>query len=363
MALSRRLSVVLVAVLWFAAGISASDGDADPIYITCVEECEKTGCIGAICLQRCNMTSEGKSAKDPWYLQEPLYIKWKKWDCLSGCRYQCMLVMEEEREKAGDTPVKYHGKWPLKRAFGIEEPAAVAFSALNLAVQFHGWVSFFILVNYKLPLRPTRQTYYEYTGLWHIYGTLSMNFLFWSAVYHSRVVEMTEKLNYSSAAAILGFSLIVAILRAFSVRSEATRVMVAAPLIAFVTTHILYLNCYQFDYGCEFEGMRLIVDTDKNRVSSIPTNEVCLTLAVAQLLVWVVWAGVSNHPSRWKIRLVSVGECLIVFFQIYDFPPFWGFLDAHGISHAIAIPISYIWWGFIHDDGVYRTTALLKKTK
>ncbi|KAC9112629.1 hypothetical protein E3N88_46341 [Mikania micrantha] len=174
---------------------------------------------------------------------------------------------------------------------------------------------------------------------------------------------MTEKLNYSSAAAILGFSLIVAILRAFSVRSEATRVMVAAPLIAFVTTHILYLNCYQFDYGCEFEGMRLIVDTDKNRVSSIPTNEVCLTLAVAQLLVWVVWAGVSNHPSRWKIRLVSVGECLIVFFQIYDFPPFWGFLDAHGISHAIAIPISYIWWGFIHDDGVYRTTALLKKTK
>lgn len=31
-----------------------------------------------------------------------------------------MLVREEEREKAGATPVKYHGKWPLKRAFGIE---------------------------------------------------------------------------------------------------------------------------------------------------------------------------------------------------------------------------------------------------
>lgn len=60
---------------------------------------------------------------------------------------------------------------------------------------------------------------------------------------------MTEKFDYSSAAAVLGFSLIVAILRAFNVRSEATRVMVAAPLIAFVTTHILYLNCYQLDYG------------------------------------------------------------------------------------------------------------------
>ena len=62
-------------------------------------------------------------------------------------------------------------------------------------------------------------------------------------------MEVTEKLHFSSGAAVLGFSLIVALLRTFNVRSEATRVMVAAPLIAFVTTHILYLNCYQFDYG------------------------------------------------------------------------------------------------------------------
>ncbi|KAJ0796321.1 hypothetical protein HanPI659440_Chr04g0160841 [Helianthus annuus] len=231
MVVYRLLLLIIVAFLCFVACIGASDGDADPIYMfclgigaglilwsvyrsvsmfrfsmletlaftlqsisilsllrDCVEQCEKTGCVGAKCFQHCNMTSDGKSVGDPWYLQEPLYIKWKKWDCLSGCRYQCMLAREEEREKAGGAPVKYHGKWPLKRAFGIEEPVAVALAALNLAVQFHGWVSFYILVNYKLPLRPTRQTYYEYTGLCHVYGTLSMNFLFWSAVYHSRYV-------------------------------------------------------------------------------------------------------------------------------------------------------------------------------
>lgn len=343
MAIRPRLPLLLVAFLCFVGGLSASDGDADPIYIDCVEQCEKTGCVGDVCFQHCNLTSNGKSVSDPWYLQEPLYIKWKKWDCLSGCRYQCMLVREEERVTAGDKPVKYHGKWPLQRAFGIEEPVSVALSALNLAVQFHGWVSFFILVNYKLPLRPNRQTYYEYTGLWHIYGTLSMNFLFWSAVYHSRDVEMTERLDYSSCAAILGFSLIVAILRAFNVRSEATRVMVSAPLIAFVTTHILYLNCYQFDYGLNMK--------------------VCVTMAVAQLLIWGVWAGISNHPSRWKIWFVSIGEAFIIFFYLYDFPPYKGFLDAHAISHAIAIPVSYIWWSFIHDDSEHRTTALMKKSK
>lgn len=60
---------------------------------------------------------------------------------------------------------------------------------------------------------------------------------------------MTEKLDYSSAVALLGYSLMLAIIRAFNVKLEAARVMVAAPLIAFVTTHILYLNFYQLDYG------------------------------------------------------------------------------------------------------------------
>ena len=91
--------------------------------------------------------------------------------------------------------------------------------------------------------------------------------------------------------------------------------------------------------------------------------KVCATMAVAQVLIWAVWAGVSSHPSRWKIWLVAFGDGLIIIFQIYDFPPYWGFLDADAVSHAIAIIISYIWWSFIHDDSEHRTTALLKKAK
>lgn len=62
-------------------------------------------------------------------------------------------------------------------------------------------------------------------------------------------MDLTEKLDYSSAVAILGYSLILSILRSFDVKDDAVRVMVAAPLLAFVTTHILYLNFYKLDYG------------------------------------------------------------------------------------------------------------------
>ncbi|KAM3320070.1 hypothetical protein P3S67_007270 [Capsicum chacoense] len=76
-------------------------------------------------------------------------------------------------------------------------------------------------------------------------------------------VDLTEKLDYSSAVALLGFSLILAVLRVFNVRDEAARVMVSAPLVAFVTTHILYLNCYQLDYGqvlvrCQYSRSMLL---------------------------------------------------------------------------------------------------------
>lgn len=64
-----------------------------------------------------------------------------------------------------------------------------------------------------------------------------------------RDVDLTEKVDYSCAVAILGYSLILSILRSFDVKDDAVRVMVAAPLLAFVTTHILYLNFYKLDYG------------------------------------------------------------------------------------------------------------------
>ncbi|XP_077245686.1 uncharacterized protein LOC143885411 [Tasmannia lanceolata] len=324
--------------------IHASAGDTDPHYKTCVEECEQSGCVGDTCFQHCKFSSDGVAVEGPWYMQEPLYLRWKQWDCRSDCRYHCMLDREKDRETLGHGPVKYHGKWPFKRVFGFQEPVSVALSAFNLAMQFHGWLSFFVLVYYKLPLRPqNRSTYYEYTGLWHIYGLLSMNAWFWNAVFHSRDVELTERLDYSSAVALLGYSLILAILRAFNVRDEAARVMVVAPLLAFVTTHILYLNFYKLDYGLNMK--------------------VCVVMGVAQLLLWAFWAGLTRHPSRFKLWAVVLGTALAMLLEIYDFPPYKGFVDAHALWHATTIPLTYLWWSFIKDDAEFRTSNLNKKVK
>ncbi|KAG5387069.1 hypothetical protein IGI04_038539, partial [Brassica rapa subsp. trilocularis] len=317
----------------------ASLGDADPNYRACVGECEISGCVGQLCFPQCNSSSN----TGPWYTQEPLYLQWQKWGCQGDCRYHCMVNREKERETLGESPLKYHGKWPFKRLLRIQEPASVAFSVLNLAMHFHGWISFFITLYYKLPLREDKTAYYEYVGLWHIYGFLSMNSWFWSAVFHTRDVDITERLDYSSAIAVIGFSLIVSILRTFDVRVEAARVMVSAPVLAFVTTHILYINFYKLDYG-----WNMIV---------------CVAMGVAQLLLWARWAVVSRHPSNWKLWVVVIASGLAMLLEIYDFPPYEGYFDAHSIWHAATIPLTVLWWSFIRDDAEFRTSSLLKKSK
>ncbi|RZC74336.1 hypothetical protein C5167_049810 [Papaver somniferum] len=115
------VSVVLLGVsCCFIQVVDSSPGDSDPLYKTCVEQCKNTGCVGENCFQHCRFSSDGVSADGKWYMQEPLYLRWKQWDCQSDCRYHCMLDREQERENLGKAPVKYHGKWPFKRVFGIQ---------------------------------------------------------------------------------------------------------------------------------------------------------------------------------------------------------------------------------------------------
>ncbi|KAH0857352.1 hypothetical protein HID58_085613 [Brassica napus] len=214
----------------------------------------------------------------------------------------------QQKFKIDDSDLKNKGGKPLLLEFltlathcmsgsmeNTMDPASVTFSVLSLAMHFHGWLSFIITLYYKFPLKQDRTGYYEYV-------------------------------------AVLGFSLIVSILRTFDVRVEAARVMVSAPLLALVTTHVLW-----------------------NMI-------VCVAMGVAQLFLWARWA-VSRHPSNWKLWVVVIASGLAMLLEIYDFPPYGGYFDVHSIWHLATVPLTILWWSFIRDDDEFRTSSLLKKSK
>ncbi|GJP53709.1 hypothetical protein CLOM_g12861, partial [Closterium sp. NIES-68] len=168
---------------------------------------------------------------------------------------------------------------------------------------------------------------------------LPSNSWLWSAIFHARDVSVTEVGDYSSAIALIGMSLLVCIIRISSLREEATRVMVSAPVIAFTTTHIFFLNFYDFDYDWNIT--------------------VCTVMGVAQLLLWTIWAISTRHPSAWKVLLVAGGTALSLLLELYDFPPILGLFDAHSLWHAATVPFTLVWWSFLCDDAKYRTQVLL----
>lgn len=82
-----------------------------------------------------------------------------------------------------------------------------------------------------------------------------------------------------------------------------------------------------------------------------------------ELMVWGLWAALTSHPSRWKLRTFFVASILTLCFRMLDFPPYKGYVDAHALWRTAAIPLSYLWWSFVREDAVFRTTVHLKKAK
>ena len=90
---------------------------------------------------------------------------------------------------------------------------------------------------------------------------------------------------------------------------------------------------------------------------------VCVVIGVLQLIIWAVWGLVTKHPARYKLWTVILATALAMLLEIFDFPPVWGIFDAHSIWHAATLPITYLWWSFIKDDAIIRTTILAKKSE
>ncbi|CAI5971835.1 unnamed protein product [Closterium sp. NIES-64] len=327
-----QAAIFIAAVVSLLTSVSASAGDTDPTFQTCLADCQKTGCVGDHCIPGCPPEADSDGM-----VTAPLELRLLRWDCESECKYQCM----RDIQMPGVPQVQYYGKWPFIRVLGFQEIASSAFSILNFLATLYGLYTFLRLVYVKLPRKPmgNKGPLYEYSTLMAIYGLFALNSWLWSAIFHARDVWETQSGDYTSAIALIGISLLVCIIRISSLREEATRVMVAAPVIAFTTTHIFYMNFYTFDF-------------DWNIV-------VCTSMGVTQLLLWTIWAIASRHPSAWKVLFVSGGTAFSLLLELYDFPPILGLFDAHSLWHAATVPFTLVWWSFLCDDASYRTEILL----
>ncbi|KAJ3039097.1 hypothetical protein HK097_002933 [Rhizophlyctis rosea] len=333
--------LVLSLLLLGSQPTTASQGDRDPLFQSCLTQCTTTTC------------------QSPSPL--PLSLRLTLWDCPQNCAYTCMHKLTAQRVSSSRPILQYYGKWPFHRFLGIQEPASVLFSILN------GWAHW---VGYK-KMRLRVPNWYPLRTLMLLNALFGINAWLWSAVFHTRDFPLTEKLDYFSAMASILFATNFCLIRVFNLaktssshsynrryssspqhnqRTLLTRLKPYIPptpqttllllaSLTFYTLHISYLTLYPFNYTYNIYAS-IIIGFSSN-------------------LIWLFW-GLSNYNSRpyaWKI-VACVGLITIATgLEVYDFPPVWGVFDAHSLWHGATVGMVWLFYDFLVADAGWEVRS------
>jgi post-GPI attachment to proteins factor 3 len=340
-----------VLILSSLSSAVASAGDNSPIFQLCVDELLRTHC--------------------PQGPQRSLASILTSWHCLDESRYECMHAITDMRSNKGEETLQYYGKWPFWRVMGMQEPASVIFSLMNLAVHWQGA----LLVKRRIPDAHPMKIYYV------AWSYTSINAWVWSSVFHTRGVfdsrnrrsalahslldlPSTEKLDYFSAAATILYAFYAVVVRFFHLyplpptRLSTSKVPPSSPThsrawviwtsVCALTylghlTYLLSLSRFDYTYNMAFGVGVGIAHNLLWTAYSLPSR-------------WTVLRRFPFKPFTYRPPYVSKAAVFVALtmaatgLELFDFPPWRRTIDAHSLWHFVTVPISIMWYNFLVED-------------
>eukprot|EP01116_Phalansterium_solitarium_P009034 TRINITY_DN2303_c0_g2_i1.p1 TRINITY_DN2303_c0_g2~~TRINITY_DN2303_c0_g2_i1.p1 ORF type:complete len:338 (+),score=75.59 TRINITY_DN2303_c0_g2_i1:102-1115(+) len=245
--------------------------------------------------------------------------------CQERCYYEAhMQCTQANYDRGGRQAFKLFGRWPIRRVLIFEEFAAALFAALACVSQL------FLYRRYEATVKKCGAN--AFSSLWRVYyaawvATFASAFLF-----HTKDTMLTERLDYFSAGLTIVFILYLAITRIFVLR-RSTQAFVAVPFGAFAAYHLYYMNFVSFDYGWNMQ--------------------VLIAAAVLHGMAWTTWCLWIRPPHATKLLAPLLVMSAMSVFEIFDFPPLFGYLDPHSIWHLAIVASSVLWTRFIMAETEY----------
>ncbi|KAH9483617.1 Protein PER1-like protein [Psilocybe cubensis] len=313
----------------------ASSGDRSPLF---------TGCVGRCNVHHCGMNEVGLK----------VWLRVTRWSCVDDCKYLCMAEITDTDVRNGKPLQQYYGKWPFYRFLGMQEPASVVFSLLNLWAHKRGREAIRRKISEHHPMRP-------YYLMW---SAISINAWFWSGIFHTRDTPRTEKLDYFSAALSILYGLYIAILRLFhlyplpqtsrltlsakpsqpsnSWKRISITILFSIMYIAHVS-YLLFLPRFDYTYNIVFNTV----------------------LGVSHNILWAIYAlptsmsfirRFPSQPKSYRPKFVSKAAWFVVLMtaatslELFDFQPWARTIDAHSLWHLATAPIAFLWYQFLIED-------------
>ena len=167
----------------------------------------------------------------------------------------------------------------------------------------------------------------------------------WSTIFHARDVKISEACDYFFATSQVLYSVWVALFRLFR-----GRFFILFPtgcfFLLFYGHYIWSMTNVLFDYGYHMK--------------------INLTAGIVHLLVWVLWifwgdGHEKQRRYRWKCLQFLGLLMLAALCEVFDFPPYFGLLDAHATWHGLTIFLVPLWYYFWCEDAKYEVTLNVNK--
>lgn len=260
-------------------------------------------------------------------LDSAIHLRLLLWTCSSNCDYVCQHIITERRVSSippMSSPVlQYHGKWPFYRIFGVQEPCSVLFSLLNFLAHRDGLSRIYDSIPADYSLR-------KYYVMFSYMGLASWLF---SMIFHTRDFNLTERLDYFAAGASVLYGFYYAPIRVFRldqktpvIKNTLLRLWTTICVLLYVA-HVTYLTLWRWDYTY-------------NMAANV-------TVGVIQNIIWS-WFSVKRYQrlrkpwAAWP-GLIFAWIVMAMSFELLDFPPIKGMVDAHSLWHLGTVGPT-IWW-------------------
>lgn len=347
----------LLLLLLLLALCTASPGDKLNRFKRCRSSCDQKMC-------------QLKPVSCEWQF-EPMssYLYLLNWNCYQDCDYQCQRIITEERILKDKPVVQFHGKWPFRRVWGIQELISTIFSLGNLIPHLLGMKK----IIGQIRKESNGQCFLLFVVILVLSVVSCFAWLF-STIFHIRDTKTTEKLDYFLA----GLTVLSGFYNTF-VRYY--RLYLSERLNYFISFTIACLTAYSLHI------YRMIVDW-----GYVYNMKVNITVAVLQnitlySLCFKLYSQYYNHPES-NTKHLNYGENRILFpsffnkscklfslyplllsgivtfgmsLEIFDFPPIiYDLVDAHSLWHLVTIvPVVFGWYQWLIWD-VKENVALDK---
>ncbi|XP_062993367.1 post-GPI attachment to proteins factor 3 isoform X2 [Elgaria multicarinata webbii] len=287
------------------APVQGSRGDREPVYRDCLAQCERRNCSGP--------------GLRHFRSRQPLYMSLAGWTCRDDCKYECMWLTVDLYVQEGYKVPQFHGK----------EPASAFASFLN------GLANLVMLNRYKAVVPRSSPMYHTCIA----FAWVSLNAWFWSTVFHTRETNLTEKMDYFCASAVILHSVYLCCVRTLGLKRRAFATAFGGFLFLFLACHVSYLTLVRFDYGY-------------NMTANV-------AIGLLNLFWWLGWCMRNQQrlPYVWKCVAVVLLLQGLALLELLDFPPLFWVFDAHAIWHISTIPVNVLFYSFLVDDSLYLLKA------